>query len=251
MLKITSVSNPKIAFVKSLKDKENRIKNNMLIVEGENLIKDLPNDCNVNSVFFLEGKRQQYDYILNKYPLDIIYEVDNKVLKCISDTVTPCGIVAVVTILPSQKFSGQTCLVLDNVSDPGNVGTIIRTAVACGVKDIVCINGVDYTSPKVVRSSMGGIFRVNIVKADYDNVFDIINGYKLVCLDMSGDNLFDTQFLLDKVALAVGNEAHGISETLLHKSDRVLSLPMVGDIESLNAAVSMSVALYTICFRKN
>ena len=165
---ITSTSNPFIQKIKSLKDKEARILFNEFIVEGENIVKDLPNFVEVDHVFVEDAKIDQYNYILDRYNDEIIYSVPQKVMRLISDTTTPSGILVVVKKQTSTFEKGSNVVVLDGVSDPGNMGTIIRTCVACGVKDIFAINTVDSTSPKVVRSTMGGIFRVNVISTTYE-----------------------------------------------------------------------------------
>ena len=101
---------------------------------------------------------------------------------------------------------------------------------------------------KVVRSSMGGIFRVNIVLDSFENIYKKLNGYNFITLDMGGENIYSTKNVKSPFALIVGNEAHGVSSEIKNSCTTTLSLPMIGDIESLNAAVSLSVALYHLSF---
>ena len=169
-------------------------------------------------------------------------------MSAISDTKTPSGILCVVKPSKMDFNKGNNVVVLDGVSDPGNMGTIIRTCVACGVKDIFAINCVDYTSPKVVRSTMGGIFNVNVIPATYEELLDKLQGYNLLTLDMNGEDIFHLTKVKSPFGLIVGSEAHGVSKILKENCTTILSLPMVGPIESLNAAVSLSVALYTLIF---
>lgn len=247
---ITSTSNPFIQKIKSLKDKEARILFNEFIVEGENIVKDLPDFVEVVYVFVEDTKINQYQYILDRYSDEIVYSVPQKVMKLISDTTTPSGILVVVKKKTTTFKKGSNVVVLDGVSDPGNMGTIIRTCVACGVKDIFAINTVDSTSPKVVRSTMGGIFRVNVIPTTYKELFSKLQGYDLLTLDMNGKDIFKENNIKKPFALIVGSEAHGVSKILKEKCTTILSLPMVGQIESLNAAVSLSVALYNLTFGK-
>ena len=250
MVKITSTSNPLVQKIKSLKDKEARVLYNEFILEGENIVKDIPDVKLVDCIFVDQSKIDAYKYIIEKYNEDIVYEVPSKVMDVISDTKTPSGILAVAKKPQVNETKGKSVVVLDGVSDPGNMGTIIRTCVACGVKDIYAINTVDAFSPKVVRSTMGGIFEVNVIPTTYDELLSKLQGYNLLTLDMNGEDIFKENNISKPFALVVGSEAHGVSKVLKEKCTQILSLPMVGKIESLNAAVSLSVALYTLTFSK-
>lgn len=248
MNKITSTTNQLVKQIKSLKDKESRSLLDLFIVEGENIVKDIPSFVDVKYVFVEESKLSDYKYILSKYDDDKIYVVNDAIMSAISDTKTPSGILCVVKPSKMDFNKGNNVVVLDGVSDPGNMGTIIRTCVACGVKDIFAINCVDYTSPKVVRSTMGGIFNVNVIPATYEELLDKLQGYNLLTLDMNGEDIFHLTKVKSPFGLIVGSEAHGVSKILKENCTTILSLPMVGPIESLNAAVSLSVALYTLIF---
>ena len=247
---ITSTTNPLIQKIKSLKDKEARSLYNEFILEGENIVKDIPNISLVDYIFVDQSKIDAYRYIIEKYNKNIVYEVPAKVMGAISDTKTPSGILAVSKKPEYKEEKGISVVVLDGVSDPGNMGTIIRTCVACGIKDIYAINTVDAFSPKVVRSTMGGIFEVNVIPTTYEELFEKLQGYNLLTLDMNGKDIFKENNITKPFALVVGSEAHGVSKILKENCTQVLSLPMSGKIESLNAAVSLSVALYTLTFSK-
>ena len=137
-------------------------------------------------------------------------------------------------------------MVLDGVSDAGNMGTIIRTAVAMGVEDFITINCVDPYSPKVVRSTMGGVYYANIVPFSYAGACDALANYKVAVLDMGGENVFD--YMPDTpLALVVGSEAHGVSKEMRQRANKVLAIPMYGNkIESLNAGVSASIVMSVV-----
>ena len=247
---ITSTTNPLIQKIKSLKDKEARSLYNEFILEGENIVKDIPDISLVDYIFVDQSKIDDYRYIIEKYNKNIVYEVPAKVMGAISDTKTPSGILAVSKKPEYKEEKCKSVVVLDGVSDPGNMGTIIRTCVACGIKDIYAINTVDAFSPKVVRSTMGGIFEVNVIPTTYEELFEKLQGYNLLTLDMNGKDIFKENNITKPFALVVGSEAHGVSKVLKDNCTQVLSLPMSGKIESLNAAVSLSVALYTLTFSK-
>lgn len=249
MKEISSISNPIVQQVKSLKDKKQRDLLGEFIVEGANIIKDLSNDICVNFLFVEKSKLDTFKPILEKFSEEKIYIVNEKIMKVLSDTTTPCGILC--TVKKVQKdFEKGNAVVLDGVSDPGNFGTIIRTCVACGIKTIFAINTVDPYSMKVVRSSMGGIFRINIIVTTYENLFKMLNGYNIITLDMQGKDIYSLEKVKSPYALVVGNEAHGVSEELKNACTMCTSLPMIGDIESLNASVALSVSLYHLTFSK-
>lgn len=247
---IISNANSKVQFVKSLKDKAIRYEQQKLVVEGENFIKDLPSSLRVFQIFVQSEFKDKFKNILNKYSEEIIFEVTASVMKGMSDTSSPSGILAVVQIPSVARTIVGNVAVLDFVADPGNVGTIIRTCVACGIKTIITINCADVTSSKVVRSSMGAVFKTNIIDCDYQDALNLLKSHEIYCLDMAGENIFDKRISEKEFALVVGNEANGINEQIKKSCNKVLSLPMIGDMESLNAAVSMSVALYVLTCSK-
>jgi len=243
MQEITSVKNPKIQHIRKLKDRRYRRDCGQFLVEGENLIKDLPDAISVESIFALKDKADEFAYILDRYDCASVYLVDGKVMDAVCNTVHPSGIAAVVNYAPYEGAIDGNAVVLDGVSDPGNMGTIIRTCVACSIKHVVAVDCVDFLSDKVIRSSMGGIFKVNITECERAAVADILKDHHIYALDMGGENLFELGEINVPFALAVGNESRGLSD-IVRASSQVVSLPMTGDIESLNAAVSLSVALY-------
>jgi TrmH family RNA methyltransferase len=138
-----------------------------------------------------------------------------------------------------------SCLFLDGVSDPGNLGTIIRTMACAGIKDLYLLDqGADAFSPKAVRSSMSGIYNVNIRVGTREEILNAIN-LPIIVADMGGENLFSTKIEGD-FCLVIGNEAHGVSEMVRQKADKVVSIPMQKGMESLNAGVSAGILIYVI-----
>ena len=172
-------------------------------------------------------------------------------MKAMSETVTPSGILVLVQYAEKELDLSGNIVITDGVSDPGNMGTIIRTCVACGVRQIIAVDSVDCFSGKVLRASMGGVFKININKLSREEAVKTVKSsvHTVYSLDMNGENIFNTEKPQGLFALAVGSESRGLSQEFRNAS-KVISLPMAGQMESLNAAVSLSVALYELVFNK-
>ena len=172
--------------------------------------------------------------------------VTDSILEYLSEEMTPQGALAVIKIpnLKVKKPNGNA-IILDGVSNPGNVGTIIRTANAFGYKDIYLINCADAYSGKTVRSSMSGIYFVNLYKTIYSEIKSVLDGYKIIVADMSGESL--DEFKVDgNFAIVVGNEGNGISKEMFEMADKVVKIPMDERAESLNVAVASSIMMYKL-----
>lgn len=140
-------------------------------------------------------------------------------------------------------------MILDRIQDPGNMGTIIRTADSAGVDAIIALKGcVDIYNPKVIRSTMGSIFDMNIIDASQDETVDILKSldFNIVSSYLNTENFYDKIDYGSKVALVIGNEANGINEELVSKSDILVKIPIYGKAESLNAAISSAILMYEI-----
>lgn len=246
---ITSTSNPLVKETRKLKEAVARTQTGLYLVEGANIVKDLPSTAIVETLFVEQNKADEFAPIVARVRARRIVLASAVVMKAIGDTVTPSGLTAVLRIPERAALSGETVVVCDGISDPGNLGTIMRTCVACGVKDLILIGGADPYAPKTVRASMGAVLRLNLCRTDRCGAVDSLKGFRIFSLDMGGENLFEFHRGTDRFALCVGGEAHGLSPEMRAASDRILSLPMIGDVESLNAGVSLSVALYALTFR--
>lgn len=247
---ITSTANPAIKAIKSLKDKKTRYVSGLFVVEGSNIVKDLPTSVEIEYLVVEQSKCEQFSEIISKYDCKTLL-VGDKVMATLSETVTPCGILAVVKVPTPRPIGDGNIVVMDGVADPGNMGTIIRSCVACGIEDVIAIDCADHLSGKVVRSSMGGVLKCNIVPCTRENAGQLLVNKQVLVLDMNGKSIFEVQIDESKPwALVVGNEAHGISEAMRNRADQVISLPMKGDMESLNAGVSLSVGLFELVFNR-
>ncbi len=240
---ITSVQNQYVKQVRSLKEKKFREKSGLFVVEGGNIFKDMPSDVEVKYILATEERLDEVQKLL-AYTRAQVYYVNGTVMSSLSDTVTPYGIVGVVK-KPQREYAlpKGNALLLDGVSDPGNLGTIIRTAAARGFEDIYLLDCVDAYSPKVVRATLGGLFKVRLTEVNQVQAIELLDSTSSAVLDFDGEDLTKAE-ILSPVLLVTGSEAHGVRDVVLEHSKRVLTLPMTNNIESLNAAVATAVAMY-------
>lgn len=238
---LTSADNAKVVEVTKLLDKKYRKSTGLYVIEGERLVRDAVNyGAQISNVFVKESAQ-------HKFAFENQIVVADKVFAKMSDTVSSQGVLAVVKKpqTPCGLPKGN-CLILDGLQDPGNVGTLVRTAAACGFTDIFAVNTVDMFSPKVLRSAMSAHFCVNIRQTDsLPEVFQSLSGFQIVAADMDGSSIFSTE-LKHKVAVVLGNEGNGLSDFSKEHCDIVVSLPMQNNFESLNVAVAGSVIMYQI-----
>ncbi len=173
-----------------------------------------------------------------------IYQVSDSVIESLADTATPYGIAAVCK-MPKTEFAEPhgNALLLDGVSDPGNMGTILRTAAACDFCDIYLLDTVDVYSPKVIRATLGALFKVRVHEVDEAQALALVRNTSSAALDMGGRNMLQTK-VKAPVLFVAGNEAHGVRQCLKDEVKEVYSLPMKNQIESLNVAVATAVAMY-------
>ena len=243
---ITSTENKLYKQTKKLLNRSERNKTKLFIAEGQRIVEDAV-AANVAEYIFVS---ENYDGIVYDLPT---YKVSNKMFAALSDTETTQGIIAVCRMVDynMEEIDCDTLLVCDGVSDPGNLGTLIRTAECSGVGGAVLLKGtVDPYSPKVVRSTMGSIFRVPVYFADVDALDKHLTDYSIVATVLDGSkDLYDIEFP-EKIAVVVGNEAHGVSKEVADMAQIRTLIPMCGNSESLNASVAGSVVMYEIFRQK-
>lgn len=249
IMMITSKTNGLVKYVRSLADKKNRDKDNVFLIESVKLIKEaVLLNKKIKVIIATEKGAKLFEEGVDK---NLVQIVSDDVFKTISTEVSPQGAIAVLE-KPSLKLKevyGKS-LILENVSDPSNMGAIIRSAGACGITEIFVSNGsTDPFSPKAVRASMGGIFRVNIYFGD---ILDIISCVKapILVADMDGVDIFEDDFRYETYSIALGNEGNGVSETLLKNATKTYKIPMENNVESLNVAVSAGIIMYTLKNKK-
>ena len=227
-------------------NRSERYKTSLFVAEGQRIVEDAVAANAVEYIFV----SQNYDGTVYDLPT---YRVSDKMFKDLSDTETTQGILAVcrMGVYNIEEITCDTLLVSDGVSDPGNLGTLIRTAECSGVGGVVLLKGtVDPYSPKVVRSTMGSIFRVPLYFAQVQDIEQALKEYSVVATVLDGSkDLYDVDFP-EKVAVVVGNEAHGVSKEVADLSQIRVLIPMCGQSESLNASVAGSVVMYEIFRQK-
>ncbi|WP_054697083.1 TrmH family RNA methyltransferase [Syntrophomonas palmitatica] len=248
---IASKDNLTIKQAIKLKDKKYRCRDGMFLMEGRNNVTEAIKRQDLLIRIFIEnGREEEYDSLLQKNPQIEWISVDKKLLDMICDTEHPQGIAAVMRIpqanLVNLTKQASLLLLLDQLSDPGNLGTIIRTARAFSVDGILMSrNCADPFSPKVVRASMGGVLNIPIY-SDID-IMDIerlrCQGYILYCSSPSAkDDLYDLN-LTGRSIIVIGNEARGVSNKIKSLCQHQFKIPHDSQVESLNAAIACAIIL--------
>lgn len=241
----SSKNNPLIKKYSSLKMKKFRDEYGLFLVEGAKMVKEaFAHGIEVESVIVSENYRG------NAYVNDPIV-VPEFLLSYIADEKTPQGIMAAVRIPKKALLPPRSSAVLlDGLQDPGNIGTIVRTANAAGYKQLYLINCSDPYSPKCVRSAMSGLFFAELNIGTKDEIFDALGDVPIISADMSGEDIFS--FVPpEKFVIAIGNEGGGLSQAVRKKSLYTVKIPMDSTAESLNAGVSAGIAMYELKFRKS
>lgn len=268
---ISSVNNARVKDTHNLKQKKFRLRQGLFVIEGLRAVEEAVMCGQVKEIFYLledediEKRLKKFRFsddertqnvLETAYALGIyVYATDKKVMEKISDTGTPQGILAVVKMsetaladLPMPEAKNSPVVVLDRVQDPGNMGTIIRSADAAGARCVVLLKGcADIYNPKVVRSTMGSMFHLPVISnVEPEELISWCGkeGYQLAVTTLDeADELYDAD-LNKKTAFVLGNEANGVGEELLKAADIRLFIPMQGKAESMNVAMATTVILY-------
>lgn len=239
---ITSKQNGLIKEIRSLADKKFRDRLGQFVVEG---IKPINEAIELGQKVCVVLCTEKALPLLNVQDVKV-ETVTEEVLKSVSEEVTPQGALAVLEKAESVlRAPTGMCLLLDGVSDPSNVGAIVRTAAAAGFNEIyMTLDCADPYAQKAVRASMSGIFRVSVMRADVKEILSVLN-LPLYVADMDGQSVFEHR-AKGNVCLVIGNEGHGVSEEVKKVADFTVKIPMENGVESLNAAVSASILMYNL-----
>lgn len=170
------------------------------------------------------------------------YIVSEEIMESISSAKSPQGVISVCMYAEEKPIKSSKVLLLDNVSDPGNLGTILRTALAFGYNDVILRGGCSQYNEKVLQSTQGAIFNLNIL-----NSFDAksLKGYEIIATEIKGSVDLSTVGKVGKHILVLGNEAHGVSKDLLDLADKRVRID-IKNIESLNVAIAGAIAMYEL-----
>lgn len=256
-IRITSHSNTKIRKAFDIKRGKSRVKHTSFLIEGPHLIEMALNaDTPLSEVFFTEAfsRKKEGQRILSELSMhsNNIYEVTDQVFHKLTETETPQGIIAVAAYRPLSLNGlplneNPLLIVSDGIQDPGNLGTIIRTADAVGADAVIILSGTcDVYMSKTIRATAGSIFNLPVVNAASDDFLDWLHSHNIKLAVTATDaqkTVFDAE-LQKPVAFVFGNEAHGVREAVKKAADMVLSVPILGKAESLNVATSAAVCLY-------
>ena len=251
---ISSKDNDLIKHIKKLKDKKHRDESNEYIIEGVKLIEEAVKEkAKIKKIIVCEDTTRTYEI-----PTHIMYEiakyecvyVTNKVFASITQVTNPQGIMAIIEKGDTNvqiDYTQDIIVALDDVQDPGNLGTILRTVDSIGLNQIIVSKGTaDAFNSKVVRSTMGAIFRVKIIEVE--NLPQSIkemrkHHFKLMVTSLQTENsIYDIKF--NKKIIVIGNEANGVSKEIQEMADEKAKIPMLGKTESLNASVAAGVVMY-------
>lgn len=244
---IDSKENKKYKLFKSLYLKKNRDKYELFLLEGKKLLIEAINEnLNIENVICTEKFIENFN--LKKEYLDKVIILSENLFKNLTELANSEGVITIVNYIKEREISSNNIICLENVSDPGNFGTIIRTANAFGIRDVLTINCVDKYNSKVLRATMGAMFRTNIVDCKIEKIKELQkDGYRLISTTLSENSKFLEEFNFDeKNIIVMGNEANGVSDEMLKISDEHLKIDMDNSMESLNVSIAAAIIMYKI-----
>jgi len=233
------ITKNQIKLIKSLRLKKNRIQSGFFVAEGEKIVDELlESDLETVNIFSISEKYKN---------LNCCISVNSTQLNQISNLKSPNNVLGIFKIPVNQEIDfDQNIVALEEINDPGNLGTIIRLCDWFGVKNIICSeNSVDCYNPKVVQSSMGSISRVSISYMEFDKLISSVN-YNTIAADLNGKNLNQHIFSKNQI-IFFGNESNGFSQKVSSKIKNKITIQRINDkVESLNLATSVAIVLYEL-----
>ena len=245
---ITSLQNERVKLVYGLQNRaRTRRKERKIVLEGLRLVRDAIEQGIRPAFVMYEARTVDYDLLAKLQALDVpLVEISEEVLVHLSDTQQPQGILAVFPMpVPELPRGRKRALILDNVRDPGNMGTILRTAAAAGVNVVMLSPGcVDPYNPKVLRGGMGAHFRVPVIEGQWHEIEGYCEGMAVYVMTGDGTARYDQVDWRGDYAIIVGSEAHGAGSRALSLATKQVYIPMAAATESLNAAVAAAVVLF-------
>ena len=243
---ITSLKNAKVTTWKSLKDRKGRKETGCFLVEGRKMVEEALASAFPVDAILVDADRAAEFSLPRHIP---VFTMPSHVLAAVCDTKTPQGIAAVVRMADVQ-LTGSRLVAMDGVQDPGNVGTIIRTADAAGFDGVILSTQcADVFSPKVLRATMGSIFRMGIrVTDDLPGVLAqmVKEGASVLSSQLDGEPFYQRSPLNERFVLVIGSEGNGVTDEVKAVATHKVKLPMRGGAESLNAAVAAGIMMYEL-----
>jgi TrmH family RNA methyltransferase len=242
---ITSLQNEKVKLARLLQETTRaRRKEGKIVLEGIRLVRDAL-QAGQRPEFMLYTPDLRDETLLSGFGVEPL-AVSEAVMRHITDTQQPQGILGVFPLpQPDLPADPQHVLILDSIRDPGNLGTILRTAAAAGVDAVLLsLTCADPYNPKVLRSGMGAHFRVPVLETDWEQIGRIGGGLHIYMADSNGNVRYDAVDWSGRWGLIVGSEAHGASEAARKLTQERISIPMAADTESLNAAIAAAIILF-------
>ena len=248
---ITSSSNPQMKNIVQLNKKAKaRREQGLYVVEGYKMYLEAPEE-QIEKIYGASHFLEKHPEIRQKHP--DLEEVDDRVFAAVSDTQTPQGILCLMRrprwdIKRMLENENPFLMVLEDLQDPGNVGTIFRTAEGAGVDGIILTkNCVDIYNPKTIRSTMGSIYRVPFFYTDkIEEVLGelMVHDVRTFAAHLNGERDYDREDYKRGTAFFIGNEGNGLTDDLANMADRLVKIPMCGQLESLNAAMAAGILMY-------
>ena len=263
---ITSTSSSQVKHIVNLQKKSKlRKEEKQFVVEGIKMVSEAPKDRLVK-VYVSETFKSDNEEFLKKMDYealgkDILEAVSDNVFIRMSDTQTPQGIMAVVKMseITIEDLFGRDMhinsntiqpllLILENLQDPGNLGTIIRMAEGAGVTGVIMsYNTVDIYNPKTIRSTMGSLYRVPVIYVD--DICEAVEeckqkGIRVYAAHLKGTDNYNVKDYTQPTAFMIGNEGNGLTDKITDKADELVRIPMQGKVESLNAAIACTILTY-------
>ena len=249
--KIDSAQNEYIKKLMKLKQKNYREETGLFIVEGERSCKDA-----LNSSFLIESLVISESFFdkAKDFEFENVIVVKDKIFESLSDTKSPQGVLAVLKMPEEKEIESGRYIFCDGIQDPGNAGTILRSADAFGFSGVLFSKGsVDVFSPKVIRSTMGSIFHIDVWQnCDINTLEDLkLKGFKISASALTGNSVTSKEMKTENDHIfVVGNEGAGVTKEVLEMAHEIVYIPMQGKAESLNAGVAASILMYEVSSRE-
>ena len=235
---IRSVNNDRIKQLVRLKEKKYRDNNNIFFIEGYDIVVEAYKNNLLKELYVLEGTDCSIDFPITYVSRDVMKKISD--MESISEYYGVC-------YKKRENDIGERIIILDGVQDPGNLGTIIRSAVAFSFDTVVISkNTVDLYNPKVIRSTKGMLFNVNVIVRELGEFINNLDGYVVYGTDVVDGNDIKDEEITGKIALVIGNEGRGMSKEIKELCDKFIYIGMNSLCESLNASVAASILMYEV-----